>query len=557
MAHGHNIMKVLTEEDIRKAFLSQASKLKIRDEDTLHKLKKRFAHEYGIPLSSNFSLQKTYENLLKEGWEGDKILQRLIRKRKIRTLSGVSVITVLTKPYTCPGKCVFCPTEPGMPKSYLSNEPGAMRAVLDDFHPRDQVKTRLSSLTQQGHETDKIEMIILGGTFSAYNPRYQTDFIRALYSACNSKPAKSLKEAQILNESAKHRVIGLSLETRPDHITEKEIRRMRQLGCTKVQIGVQHTENAVLALNKRGETIEDSIRAIKLMKDAGLKIATHLMPNLPGSTPEMDIQMIRDFFTKPEFKPDQLKIYPCVVTPYSELEGWWREGRYKAYSDEVLMDILIEMKKVVPEYVRIERLFRDIPGESILEGSQKTNMRQLLHDRMRKEGIECRCIRCREIKADSYDPDSTELKVLEYDASEGKEFFISFNDTRRRRATEKPSRLGGTQLNRICSLLRLRFSSYSLQGKKHFIKELEGAALVREVHVYGAQVEVGTSRSGAMENNSAAQHAGLGRRMLEKAEEISRLAGYKKIAVIAGVGTRNYYRKWGYELEGTYMTKKL
>ena len=172
-------MKVLTQEDIQKAFLSQASKLKIRDEDSLHKLKKRFAHDYGIPLSSNFALQKTYEDLMKEGWEGDKELQRLIRKRKIRTLSGVTVITVLTKPYMCPGKCVFCPTEPGMPKSYLSNEPGAMRAVLDDFHPRDQVKTRLSSLTQQGHETDKIEMIVLGGTWSVYNPRYQTDFIRA------------------------------------------------------------------------------------------------------------------------------------------------------------------------------------------------------------------------------------------------------------------------------------------------------------------------------------------------------------------------------------------
>ena len=527
-------MKILTQEDIQKAFLSQASKLKIRDEDSLHKLKKRFAHDYGIPLSSNFALQKTYEDLMKEGWEGDKELQRLIRKRKIRTLSGVTVITVLTKPYMCPGKCVFCPTEPGMPKSYLSNEPGAMRAVLDDFHPRDQVKTRLSSLTQQGHETDKIEMIVLGGTWSVYNPRYQTDFIRALYNACNENPGKNLNQAQINNEDAKHRIIGLSLETRPDHITEKEIKRMRMLGCTKVQIGVQHTDNAVLELNKRGECIEDSIRAIRLMKDAGLKIATHLMPNLPGSTPEMDVQMIRDFFSKPEFKPDQLKIYPCVVTPYSELEGWWREGRYKAYSDEVLMEILIEMKKVVPEYVRIERLFRDIPGESILEGSQKTNMRQLLHTRMAREGITCRCIRCREIKADVYDPESTLLRVLEYDASEGKEFFLSFN-----------------QEDRLCSLLRLRFSSQSLQGKKHFIKELEGAALVREIHVYGAQVQVGG------EGNPAAQHAGLGRRMLEKAEEISKKSGYQKMAVIAGVGTRNYYRKWGYELEGTYMTKEI
>jgi len=529
-------MKIFSEEDIQKALIQQASNLKIRTEEDLHKLKKRFSHDYGFPLERNFDLQTAYEALLKEGWPGDKELQRLIRKRKVRTLSGVTVITVLTKPYACPGKCVFCPTEPGMPKSYLSNEPGAMRAVLDDFHPRDQVKTRLESLTAQGHETEKIEMIVLGGTWSVYNPRYQTDFIRALYNACNPTPGRSLKEAQQINESSPHKVIGLSLETRPDHITEKEIERMRVLGCTKVQIGVQHTDNEILAYNKRGEVIEDSIRAMQLMKDAGLKIATHLMPNLPGSTPEKDIQMVRDFFTKPEFKPDQIKLYPCVVTPYSELEIWWREGTYHAYSDEVLMNVLLEMKKVVPEYVRIERLFRDIPGESILEGSQKTNMRQLLHDRMAREGITCRCIRCREIKDEIFDLDSTELRVLEYDASQGKEFFISFNDSK----TDK-----------LCSLLRLRFSSQSLQGKPHFLKELEGAALVREVHVYGAQVNVGK------EGNPAAQHAGLGRRMLEKAEEIARQAGYSKMAIIAGVGTRNYYRKWGYDLEETYMTKVL
>ncbi len=529
-------MKILSSEDIQKALIQQASDLKIQTEDELHKLKKVYAREHEIDLLSNFKLQKAYEAMIEEGWKGDSALQRLLRKRKVRTLSGVTVITVLTKPYPCPGKCVFCPTEPGMPKSYLSNEPGAMRAVLDDFHPRDQVATRLDSLTRQGHETDKIEMIVLGGTFSAYNRRYQTDFVRALFNTCNDKPGRSLKEAQVINESAKHRIIGLSLETRPDHITEDEIKHMLKLGCTKVQIGVQHIDNEILELNKRGEVIEDTIRAMRLMKDAGLKIATHLMPNLPGSTPEKDKWMVREFFQNPNFKPDQLKIYPCVVTPYAELEQWWKEGRYEAYSDEVLMDILIEMKRHIPEYVRIERLFRDIPGESILEGSQMTNMRQLLQARMAKEGIVCHCIRCREIKGETFDPDSTELRVLEYDASEGKEFFISFNDAKR---------------DKLCSLLRLRFSSYSLQGKQHFISELEGAALVREVHTYGAQVKVGRS------DDTASQHGGLGRRMIEKAEEISRAAGFKKVAIIAGVGTRNYYRKWGYELEGTYMTKRL
>ena len=529
-------MQILTEENSLKLFIKQAAVLGIYSESDLHKFKKKFARSLNTTLPTNIQLQKVYEELKKEGWEGDIKLQKLFRKRKIRTLSGVSVITVLTKPYPCPGKCVFCPTEPGMPKSYLSNEPGAMRAVLDDFHPKDQVKTRLQSLKSQGHETDKIEMIVLGGTFSSYEKRYQKNFVRALYNACNPTPGKSLAEAQRINESSPHRIIGLSLETRPDHITEKEVKHMRELGCTKVQIGLQHTNNEVLALNKRGEVIEDSIRAIQLMKDAGLKIATHLMPNLPGSTPEMDVAMIHEVLTDAKFKPDHIKIYPCVVTPYSELESWWKEGRFEAYSDETLMDILVQMKRSVPEFVRIERLFRDIPGESILEGSQKTNMRQLLQDKMKKENVSCRCIRCREIKDLNYDPAETVLKIEEFDASEGKEFFLSFNDTKR---------------DLLCSLLRLRFSSYSLKGKKHFIPELENAALIREVHTYGAQVKIGKNSS------SESQHVGLGRQLIEEAEKLAKRGGYKKMAIIAGIGTRNYYRKWGYELEGTYMTKYI
>jgi elongator complex protein 3 len=529
-------MKIFSEEDILKKLIKQAAAEGLNDEEQLHRLKKRFAREYAIQLPTNFKLQKTYEQMTSEGWPENDALQRLMRKRKVRTLSGVSVITVLTKPYYCPGQCVFCPTEPGMPKSYLSNEPGAMRAVLDDFHPRDQVKTRIDSLTRQGHETEKIEMIILGGTFSAYNRRYQTDFVRALFNACNEKQGASLVKAQEINETAKHRIIGLSLETRPDHVTEDEIRRMRRLGCTKVQIGVQHTNNEVLDLNKRGEKIEDTVHAIKLLKDAGLKIATHLMPNLPGSTPEMDVAMIKEFFESPKFKPDHLKIYPCVVTPYSELEQWWKEGRYEAYPDDVLMDILIEMKQAVPDYVRIERLFRDIPGETILEGSQKTNMRQLLHDKMQATGTICRCIRCREIKGEAVDPDKTKLRVEEFEASEGREFFISFNDEER---------------DKLCSLLRLRFPSQLLKGEKHFIPELTGASVIREVHTYGAQVQVGGSQK------KASQHIGLGRRMLAEAERITKEAGYNKIAVISGVGVRNYYRKNGYRLEGTYMTKEL
>lgn len=529
-------MKSCSEENNLKKLIKQAAKLGITTEEDLHKLKKKYARENKTTLPRNWELQEAYEELLEDGWKGDSPLQKLMRKRKIRTLSGVSVITALTKPFPCPGKCVFCPSEPGMPKSYLSNEPGAMRAVLDDFNPFDQVTTRLNSLTKQGHETDKIEMIVLGGTFSFYKRDYQEEFIKQVFDACNQSKSKNLQEAQTVNENAHHRIIGLSLETRSDQINEDEVHHMRELGATKVQIGIQHTDNKILALSKRGESSEQQVSALKLLKDAGFKIATHLMPNLPGSTPERDIEMLHDFFQNPAYKPDQIKIYPCVVTPYSELEKWWREGKYQSYDDETLMHVLLEMKKNVPEYVRIERLYRDIPGESILSGSQKTNIRQLLHDKMKQEGVKCHCIRCREIKDESYNPEDTVLRTLEYDASEGKEFFISFNDEKR---------------DKLCSLLRLRFPSQHFTGEKHFIPELEGAALIREIHVYGQQIKVGKK------STDQSQHAGLGQKMLRAGEEIARGAGFKKIAVISGIGVRNYYRKHGYELEGTYMTKSL
>jgi len=525
-------MKFLSKQTILENLIKQASVQEIDTEDKLHILKKRFSREYKIPLPKNITLQETYKIMLENGWNGDKNLQKLLRKRKIRTLSGVSVITVLTKPYPCPGRCVYCPSEPGMPKSYLSNEPGAMRAVLDNFSATDQVKTRLKSLAMQGHEIDKIEMIVLGGTFSFYEKKYKNEFIKELFDACNGVKSKSLSNAQEINETANSRIIGLSLETRPDHINEEEVKYFRKLGSTKVQLGVQHTNDKILEKIQRGEKRSDTVKAIQLLKDAGFKIATHLMPNLPGSTPELDIEMINEFFENQDFKPDHIKLYPCVVTPYSELENWFKKGEFKTYSDETLMKILIEMKKIVPKYVRIERLLRDIPGESIIDGSKKTNFRQILHSK----SVKCRCIRCREIKDNNFEPKNVEFNLMEYDASNGKEFFLSYEDNTN---------------NKLLSLLRLRFHSYSFSGEPHFIPELNNASIIREVHTYGAQIKIGEGDS------NKSQHSGLGRKLIEKAEDISKKAGYKRIAVISGIGTRNYYRKWGYKLEGTYMIKEI
>jgi len=423
-----------------------------------------------------------------------------------------------------------------MPKSYLSNEPAAMRAVLSDFDPHVQVTKRIRSLDKQGHDTDKIELIVLGGTFSSYRKDYRTEFIKGCFDAANEQESESLDEAHKINETADNRVIGVSLETRPDYVTQKEMLYFRELGCTKVQIGVQHTDNKILDINKRGHHIESSIEAIKLIKDIGSKIAIHLMPNLPGSSPEKDYDMVKEAFDNPGIRPDHLKLYPCVVTPYSELETWWEDGKYKSYSDAVLMDLVIKCQQLFPRYLRVERLIRDIPGESILEGSKMTNMRQVAENKMKELGIICECIRCREIKGAAIDPNKIQLNVDEFDASEGKEFFLSYDDMEK---------------DKICSLLRLRFHSYSFNGKPHFIKELEGAALVREIHTYGKAVPIGQGSDGE------SQHVGMGRSLLAKAEDISKKNGFNKVAVIAGIGTREYYRKWGYELEGTYMTKLI
>jgi len=527
-------------------FVIKAHEEGIRDGKRLQELKTAFSARNGRSLFTNVELIEAYRALVKDGLMGeDESLFRVLRKRGVRSQSGIASITVITKAYPCPGTCIFCPTEPGMPKSYLSNEPAVMRAILNDFDPYRQTLNRLQSLEKSGHHTDKIDVIISGGTFSFYPKKYQGDFVRGVYNALNAptKKARSLRQAQDINETAVHRCIGLSVETRPDHIDEKELIRLRNLGCTKIEIGVQSLNDKVLAMNRRGHTVAETVRAIRLMRDAAYKINCHMMPGLYCSTPVNDYADFVELFGNPAYRPDWLKIYPCMVVPWSQLEKLYKDGSFVPYGDEELMNLLIRIKQVVPEYCRITRLYRDIPAPTVIGGSKISNIRQLMQERMKKEGIKCRCIRCREIKGEAVDADKLEMKVNEYDASGGREFFITFNDY--------SDGLDGKKRDKLASLLRLRFSSHSLEGKKHFIKELEGAALIREVHAYGEQVRV------ARRQGEASQHVGLGRRMMEKAEEISRKNGFKKLAVISGIGVREYYRKLGYRLEGTYMLKSL
>ena len=526
-------------ENVHKEMLKNAYGAGVTTNSELQDIKNEFSLKYKVPSASNVELIKVYREMVASGeMNEDREFLKIIRKRGVRSKSGITNITVLTKAYPCPGKCIFCPTEPGMPKSYLSNEPAMMRAILNNFDAFRQTRNRLISLYKTGHFTDKVDVIVAGGTFSFYPKKYQTDFIRGIYNALNYPlpKARSLLEAQNINETAQNRCIGLSVETRPDHITPQELIRMRTLGCTKIEIGVQSLNDKVLELNKRGHGIAETKQAIKLIRDAAYKINVHMMPNLYGATPEIDLADMKELFENPAYRPDWMKVYPCMVVPWSQLEGIYRKGLFKSYTDEQLVDLLVEMTKTWPEYVRVTRMYRDIPAPTIISGCKVSNLRQLVEMKMQKLGIKSKDIRSREIKDGKVNIDDLKLKVQQFEASEGQEFFVTYDYPK---------------LDKICALLRLRFSSYSLNGKPHFIKELEGAALVREVHTYGEQVEI--TRSG----KESSQHIGLGRRMMAQAEEISKKNGFKKLAVISGIGVREYYRKLGYQLEGTYMMKYL
>lgn len=503
----------------------------------LHELKIQYAEHFGVNPPPNSELVRAYRALLQTGKISEnRSFARLLRKRAVRTLSGVAPVAVLTKPLGCPGRCVFCPTEENVPKSYLSNEPAVMRAILNDYDSFRQVESRLKTLHANGHPTDKIELIVMGGTWSAHPKRYQTTYIRDCLNAMNGVKSHSLTQAQKLNETAPHRCVATVLETRQDWITVPEIKRMRRLGATRIEIGAQTVYDDVLDLVKRGHRVDATIRATQLLKDAGFKISYHMMPNLPGSTVERDIDMFREIFANPNFKPDMIKFYPCVVVPCAELKLWLDDGRYLPYTDDELLEVILGAKKYFPRYLRVTRLIRDIPATSIIGGSKVSNLRQVAHEMMKKRGIVCQCIRCREIRADLVDHANVELNVMEYEASGGSEFFLSLDEMK---------------LDKICALARLRFSSQSLSGRRHFIRELEGAALLRELHTYGAQLALGDREK------AASQHVGFGKRLVAEAETIAKRHGYKKMAVIAGVGIREYYRKLGYDLEGTYMLKSL
>jgi len=550
--------------------IQELLKLNIKNHDQLTAVKRKMSKKYGIDILLNSEIL-TY---VQTQHAASPKLQRLLRKRSIRTLSGIAPVAVLTKSYPCPGKCAYCPTEKDVPQSYLSNEPAVMRAIRCNYNPYKQVQLRLRALEANGHKPTKIEIIVIGGTWSVLPKKYKYHFISECFRAANDYPRSvileqspgrnrggaiefqganlqalhsQLNKQQKKNEQTKYRIIGLTLETRPDYINDKELQQMRELGCTRVEFGVQAINDKILKINKRGHDVETITKATKLLKNYGFKVTYHIMPGLPGSTAKKDFQMFQQLFSDKRFQPDQIKFYPTVVTKDSLLYKWWKRGKYKPYTDIVLQNLIIKCKNIIPKYVRIIRLIRDIPSESIIAGNRITNLRQIMKDK----GVKCKCIRCREPRAKQIK--NPQLSIIKYPASGGQDYFLSYE------SKDKKTLYGFCRLRLPFIQKEAEFpiessasTSKNNRDNRYPLREfiiLKDAALIRELHVYGELVPVGGRRK--------VQHAGLGKKLMREAENIAKKNSYKKIAVIAGVGTRQYYRQLGYRLKNTYMVKNL
>jgi len=524
--------------EINKVIIEKLIQGRVKTQIGLASIKRRVAKKYKTPLPTNIQLLRAYHKLLNEKRiKKSKVLENLLKTRPVRSLSGIVNVSVLTKPYPCPGKCIFCPIEKGFPKSYVAGEPAAERAKKLNYNPYLQVQKRVKMLKNEGHPTDKIELRIVGGTWSFYPKQYQAWFIKRCFDACNERTDKGLKEAQKRNEKAKHRIVGVSIETRPDFVNEKEIKRLRKLGVTMVELGIQTVFDDILNKCKTGLTVEKITEATKLLKDSGFKVLYHIMPNLPGSNLGKDQKAFEIIFKDWKFKPDWVKIYPCVVCRGAKLYNWWRGKKYKPYSDKELIELLIKIKKNLPHWVRVARLFRDIPITKIEAGCKISNIREVVKEKMKKKNLTCKCIRCREIK-EKYNPKEKVYFFREdYDASGGKEIFLSFESKNR---------------EHLYSLLRLRVPSQFFSKEQHFIPVLENSAIIREIHTYGQQLPIARGVTPTI----SPQHKGLGKKLIKTAEKIVKKEfRINKVAVISSVGTREYFRKLGYRLRGEYMIK--
>jgi len=558
----------------------------------------------------------------------DRPMRRLLQMKPIRTSSGVAPVTVLTKPFPCPGKCVFCPSDVRMPKSYLSDEPGAQRAERNYFDPYLQTNNRLTALHAMGHQIDKVELIILGGTWSFYPESYQIWFIKECFRAINefgenimdsstdikstadgirkyysdthkrhidnnsyapsdspdqnrkelaeheikgedlkkrynqiisevytaperklgldeyqSSTWEELEKQQYINETSKLRNVGLVIETRPDNISPEEVIRIRRLGCTKTQIGVQSLQDSVLSKNNRGHDVAATRRAFALLRQAGFKIHAHWMANLYGSDVDLDKKDYEVLFNDLDFKPDELKLYPCSLIESAELMQIYKAGLWKPYNHEELLEVLSYCLTNTPQFCRLTRVIRDIPSQDIVSGNKKSNFRQIAEQSLAKLGRQSKDIRAREIRREEFDEDKVRLDVMEYETSTSKEFFLQFVAP----VIGKPSDINEEKL---LAFLRLSLPSDEIK-KNNFMTELLDSAIIREIHVYGRATKIGSK------TRNSTQHKGFGSKLIEKSKEISKDNGFDKLAVISAIGTKEYYKKRGFEDTGLYQVTRL
>jgi elongator complex protein 3 len=497
-------------------------------------------------------------------------LEAVLQRKPVRTASGVTPVAIMTSPHRCPhGKCLYCPGGPdsefSSSQSYTGHEPAAARGVQNDYDPYGQVTLRLEQLRNIGHPVDKVELILMGGTMTARSHDYQEWFVKRALEAMNDydtesepEPAEGesfaeeeydfryLEDVIAENETAEVRNVGTTFETKPDWCDPEQIDRMLDLGGTKVEVGVQTTYERVNREMHRGHGVQASLDANRRLRDAAFKVGFHMMPGQPGMTEEMCRQDFRELFDNPDWRPDYLKIYPTLVVRGTATYDWWHEGEYDPLTNEEAAELVAEIKADLPKYVRLQRVQRDIPADFIDAGVWKSNLRQLARQRMDDHGWTCDCIRCREVGMNDAEPESVELDVLEYEAAEGTEHFVSFEDP---------------DQGLLVGFCRLRFPGNPVR------RELADAALVRELHVYGSEVSVGSApRSGAENASGEAgsatgaqhQHEGYGRRLMATAENLAADAGYDKLSVISGIGAREYYReKLGYHQDGPYVSKYL
>ncbi len=566
-------------EQASKKIIEEVVRSKIKKREDIEKLKRSIARENHLPrMPTNIELLNFAERL----YSGEELkrLKRILLTKPSRSLSGVTPVAIMTYPFPCPhGKCAYCPGGPDSffgktPQSYTGKEPAARRAARANYNPYLQVMNRLEQYIVLGHEPEKVELIIMGGTFPSFKKEYQEFFIKKSFQAMNDfsdmffnnkgfntkkfqkffeLPAKfsdertkriqekllkigerttTLEDEQRRNETSNIRVVAMCIETRPDYSREAHINEMLKLGTTRVELGVQSLYDDILKKVKRGHGVKEVVEATQLLKDSFLKVGYHMMPGLPGSNEEKDVAMFKKLFEDERFKPDALKIYPLMVFKGTEIYEWWKRGEFKPLTTKEATEEIIKIKQYIPKYCRIMRVQRDIPTKFSEAGVDITNLRQHIHEEMERRGLKCNCIRCREPRGRKIDFENVRLKRMDYRASGGYEVFLSYED-------EKNDLLLG--------FIRLRIPN------KPFRREIsEKTAGIREVHVYGRALPIGKKLK------EGVQHRGFGRKLLEEAERIA-LEEFDKreMLIISGIGVREYYRKFGYKRKGVYMSKDI